>query len=452
MDANSALQYGNSASAALNQYQGVMKQQQAAMQPGVDKFNATVAQPKPEVPEQAQVPKAPQQEDFQKTSAGWLNAMAVLAAISGSRSRQHATTALSAFAAGVKGLKQGQQQAFDNAYKTWEGNTKATLDNNKMLMDKYKAVMDDRSLSEQEAQMQIKMIAAEFHDPLMLAADNWGHQMAIVDARNKAEFELGIYDKKLQMQKQIWDEKEKVKQGEKNQPSIDQSTADFAADQLLAGDKSGLSNYGRGTAATANLTLIHQTVQKRAEEKGITGDQLAKINAQFAGATSEARAIGTASGKIELAANSLDESLPLLEDAIKNVDLSQFPDMNALENYAREHSGDPKITTLNTALQTTVSDYSTLIARNGQRTDATDAAAKHLANVNMSNGQLHAFIAQVRREKEAQLRATKKTKEGSESSSGNAGAPAGGSAPEGTIIHDAQGNTKVKKDGKWVDQ
>lgn len=428
MDANSAL------GAADAKYQGLINQKSAEIKPVVDKVSSALEQPRQAVPQQEKIGAAPAIGDFRGDAAMWANAMAAFSVIAGGLSKTHGTAALKAFGAGMKGFNEGSQQAFEDAHKTWEANTKAALDNNKMKMDEYNAILNDRALTVSEAEQKIKMIAYKYQDQMMMDADRFDLQAALVQAQVKATMDLTNYDKKLKMQKDMWDEKRKETLEEKLKPSIDQDAADFAADQLLAGDKSGLSNYGRGEKASANLALIHQTVQKRAAEKGISGADLAKINAQFAGLTSEQRAIGTASGKIELAANSLDESLPLLENAMKKVDLSQFPDINAVENYARSHTGDTDIVAFNTALQTTVSDYSTLIARNGISTDSTRAAAAHLANVNMANGQLQAFIDQVRKEKVAQLRATKKTKEDAGAEPDEAAPPSG--APEIGVVED----------------
>lgn len=396
----------------------LLSKEHAEMQPAVEKLNAVIDSPKPAIPDLKQVPEAPA-NNFGKDSQEWMTAMAVLSGVTGAFSRQHATAALGAFAAGMKGFQDGNKQAADAAHKQWKDSSDAAIENNKILRDKYEEVLKDRDITEQEQLNKIHLIAAQYHDELTFNAKDIAMVAKLVESQEKAaasaEKQTAAMDMFAQKQKMEWDQwthKQEYMQNEKKSPSIDQATADFAADQLLAGDKSGLSNYGRGEKATANLSLIHETVQKRAAERGVTGDQLAHINAQFAGDISEARAVGTASGKIKLAANSLDESLPLLEDAMKRVDLGQFTDLNTLENYARSHSGDTNIVTLNTALQTTVTDYSSLIARNGQRTDATDAAAKHLANTSMANGQLQAFIDQVKKEKKAQLKAVSETKSG----------------------------------------
>jgi hypothetical protein len=139
-------------------------------------------------------------------------------------------------------------------------------------------------------------------------------------------------------------------------------------------------------------------------------DDIADIQANRSGTMQEERTTGAAAGRINMAANSLDKALPLLETAIKGVNLTDYPDLNSLENAVRKRTGDPKIVALNTAIQTVISDYSSLIARNGLSTDATRSAARELVNENMASGQLGAFIDQVRKEKDAQLLASSQAK------------------------------------------
>lgn len=141
---------------------------------------------------------------------------------------------------------------------------------------------------------------------------------------------------------------------------------------------------------------------------------LAAAESGFTGQQQEARTAGGIGGRIAFAANSLDQSLPLLKTAAANVDLSNFPNVNFLENYVRQHNGEntaaqKNLEQLMVAIQTTVSDYSSLIARNGVPTDATRAQAVDLLNKNMSKGQIQGFIDQVQKEKEAQLKAKQAT-------------------------------------------
>lgn len=161
--------------------------------------------------------------------------------------------------------------------------------------------------------------------------------------------------------------------------------------------------------ATARSGDIQKAILNRHAEKFPKSD-MAKNAVDYVGDVAEARTVGTAAGRITLAANSLENAIPLAKNAMKDIDLSRFTSINQFENYAREHSGDPKISALNTALQTVMSDYSSLIARNGQTTEGTRAAARELINKNMAKGQLDAVFDQMEKEKVAQLKAIKDTK------------------------------------------
>lgn len=165
------------------------------------------------------------------------------------------------------------------------------------------------------------------------------------------------------------------------------------------------------------------------------GFKIGDTEANYAATVKEKQTVGAAAGRIKLAANSLDQAIPLARDAMQKVDLSSFTSLNALENYARTHTGDPNITALNTAIQTVISDYSSLIARNGQQTDSTRSASRELVNSNMASGQLDAFFDQVEKEKGAQLKAIDVT-QGKNTTN----------APESKTI---DGVTYQKIDGKW---
>lgn len=430
--------YGNIASVkgAYKQAQDVLGKEDKAMQPALDREKATASQPIPAPPEPQKASPAPDLKQFQADSQGWITAISALSAFVGARGRMGGTGALKAFAAGVKGIQEGNKSAFDAATTKWKADTEAMLKNNDEEMKKYDAILKNREISESEAMNEIKMVAAEHQNSTMLAMDNYHQAAAAYDSRQKLTLQADLAYKKMDAHEKLLQEREDKKDAQiaKNLKNFD-SMKDTDIIPGLGATKADVLNKvktlhetgGSYAAAGISTRTMNNPIKDMVESvkaQMYPDENMSTQRSKFVGDQAESRAIGTAAGKISLAANSLDQSLPLLEDAIKKVDLTRFPDLNALNNYAAQHTGDPNITRLNTALQTTVTDYSTLIARNGQRTDATDAAAKHLANVNMANGQLQSFIDQVRREKTAQLKATQLTKEGKQGDSGTAPAAA----------------------------
>ena len=161
-----------------------------------------------------------------------------------------------------------------------------------------------------------------------------------------------------------------------------------------------LSTLGLGYGTNPNKTAVLNYIGDKYPDFDLAGAEL-----DYQGRQQERRTTEVAASKIKVAANSLKRSLPLLKEAASGVDLSRFPSINALENYVRTHKGDKNIEKLLVAVRTAATDYSNLIARNGQATDATRSAAIELVNQNMSTGQIDGFIEQVGLEEEAQLKA-----------------------------------------------
>lgn len=190
---------------------------------------------------------------------------------------------------------------------------------------------------------------------------------------------------------------------EKNKATLSPEAIDKFAEAVKSGIKP--SALGLGYGNNANKTSVLNKVAEKYPDFN-----MADAEVDYTGRTSEARTVGTTSGKLKLSANALDQAIPVAREAMKNIDLTQFPDLNSFENYARTHTGDPSIAALNTSLQTVMSDYSALIARNGQSTDSTRAAARELVNTNMAKGQLNAVFDIMETEKKNLLKAIQKTK------------------------------------------
>jgi hypothetical protein len=135
----------------------------------------------------------------------------------------------------------------------------------------------------------------------------------------------------------------------------------------------------------------------------------------LAGDKAEVRKEGIISGSLKTAANLLDQSIPLLREASKNIDQSNWTDLNSFENYVKTHSNDPNLVKFRTALQTTMNDYTSLGVRNGQTSDRARESTEKLVNDLMSKRAIDAFADQVELEKESVLKGIKATRGGSTS-------------------------------------
>lgn len=204
----------------------------------------------------------------------------------------------------------------------------------------------------------------------------------IENGHSEADFdENKAYLQKIGEAKNIETGKEEAK-ADKLKPSISPETADFAADVYLAGNQSALSNYGRGEKATANLSLIHDAVTRKAKEKGITGADLAKIDAQFTGMKSEQSAIGRRAGTTEVGVGEFDQLIGPTKESLAKLDLSHFKDLNSFINYASDHTDNPDLAEAVTNLQELQNAYTAVLTRGGVRTDAAQHQSEELLNKN----------------------------------------------------------------------
>lgn len=129
---------------------------------------------------------------------------------------------------------------------------------------------------------------------------------------------------------------------------------------------------------------------------------LGDIQAQFAGETSAAKTVGSTSGRIEFASESLGSMLPLVKQASASIDRTQYPTLNAIQNAVNKGTGDTKIIALNTYLNAAMADQAQLIARSGVSSDAARKTAHDAANAAFTDGQVDTYIDSINKEVSAQ--------------------------------------------------
>jgi hypothetical protein len=97
----------------------------------------------------------------------WLAAATVFGAIAGAMTRRHTMNALAAFTGTLEGLKEGNQQKFEQQSKMWEQENKQAYQNWKMANDAYQKILDDRKLDMDTKSFMIQQKAAEVRDDAM---------------------------------------------------------------------------------------------------------------------------------------------------------------------------------------------------------------------------------------------------------------------------------------------
>jgi len=449
--ASAALSLPPAVNSARSGLQNAVASEQKELAPAVAKVKEIAAQPAPAAPDlQKPSTNAPKAEDFAQDSQAWIGALSALSALVGGRGRMAGTGALKAFAGGMKGIQEGNQKAFENALKSFKEHNDAIIEDNKVELDKFKAIMDNRNLSLAEAEAEMKAVAAQFGDPIMLGAQDYTQMMKLYDIRVQQGFKLQEHtDKMLEMA-----QREKDRLDQAMTPTITPEDAKMRAEKAIASGNDQDAYVGLPSpryGGSGDRTLISETLTKLKQEKGITGQDtiIAQMRKKQLG--TEATALGKQKEAVTAASNILSSSLPSLIDVAKKYQLGSSTDLNGVYDFVMKHAGSTEATNFSTQLRAVASDYAQLIGR-GKTTVHSDEEALKILSPSIGVGGLEGFKDAVTAEEENLKAGIKKTEE---ELFGSGGAPApsgGGEAPEGTVIHDAQGNTKVKKDGKWVEQ
>jgi len=129
-----------------------------------------LSSPHPAMPQMQPLGKPPDQRDYQKHALEFASAMTLIGAFSGRLARAPAGASMQAFAAGIQGWNEGNQQRYENATKQWEQGVKATIENNRQSLEKYDLLLKDRSLSVSELSERMKLAAVERYDDQMYHA------------------------------------------------------------------------------------------------------------------------------------------------------------------------------------------------------------------------------------------------------------------------------------------
>ncbi len=432
MDANTALN-GGDANAALNgslagnmqaargRYQIDLNAEQKDMQPGIDRYRATASQPTPAVPEPKKAAPAPDAGQFQKDSQGWVSAIAALSALVGARGRARGTGALKAFSAGMEGIQKGNQQAFDNAYKTWKANTDAMMDEHKQEMDKYKAIMDNRELTEKEAFDEIKMVGYEHQNKLIMDAKDFEQTAGIYESAVKAQIGAQTYIDKLDAKAK---EQQKIQQEQMEKYSNDPGMKGLVKAYLSGVPISALVK-GWGGDAQAKA----QAIQDMAQRENPDFDWATAHN-QYMAQGSELRGIGTMAGKIELGGQLLEKSIPSMLAAAEKVGLTPSTDLNAVYETMLRHASSQDFQNFSTQLRATTSDYALFLGR-GRQTVHSDQEALRILNETMGITSLKGFqdaVSAERNNTSAAIGALLKAP--ATANTAPAATPAGGAAPD----------------------
>lgn len=440
---------GSAATDLAGQLGGALKSITSRTTDALNKEEARVAGiPVPKL-EQVPQPTAKMTQPYEM----WASTAMALATLGSLMTRQPLTAAMNAVAGVMKAYRAGDQAAADANYKTWEVANKNALAiadfQQKAYDDALKGVerregniVKEGDAASRDAIAEVTALAHAFSDNVMLSriqvdglkggidvqmsrdgllkthetnADNTAEFKQFVDAaatlQKTQEWKAAMADpingpaKIQKMSQDLADKYPNVsgKGGVGTSGMMDDATLNFMADQVLAGDKSPFTNMGRGSQGARNLVALRERVNEKAEAAGLTGTDLAKIDAQFMGTQAEARTLGNQAGRVtssSLEANKLaDQALA----ASAKVPRNKFRFVNGPNQTVQAQSNDPDLARLVVAVNGLINTYARAINPTGQPRVSDKEHAREMLSTVQDQEAFAAAVGQMKIEIQAAL-------------------------------------------------
>jgi hypothetical protein len=242
----------------------------------------------------------------------------------------------------------------------------------------------------------------------------------------------------IQVQKMIGDRQDTS--GGDTEANIEPKRLAFMVDQALKGDTTVYQNLGRGKQGAANLLALRGAVADEAQKRGMTGADLAAINADYQGQKAGLRSASQISAKVENAGAEADQLAPLAIAAGRDVARSGFLPFGRAQVMFDNQTNDPAINKFATANIGLATAYAGAMARGGKATVTDNEHARDLLSTAKSQPAYEATVAQMQQEIAAAKRAPKQVRDNLRNDISGKGAhgaaPAAGPLPSGWSVQE----------------
>jgi len=407
------------------------------------------AQPNPTPPTPPRGAGQPPQQQIDPT--GWIMAASLLGALGGAMGRRHVTNGLAAFTGALEGMKEGNQQKFENDAKTWEMQNKQTEQFFKDNMETYRAQLERKDLDARQIATAISIAARSKHDDYMSAvADEAAKQndigliAAVVDGQQGAVTQFLAERDKLKQAYQY--QQQKIKLQTREQDRKDKLTADSLISpedaQLAAGVylKTGstdlMARFGRGAQGPQNNKLIVDALV----QMGASPEQVAQAKAHQAALTSEARTTGGRVANLDLIVKNAEQAIPAALQASEALPRGKFVPLNELWQKGQESISDPVLKKFAVDNFQLAELWARAMNPQGVMREGDRAYALQMLGTATGPEAYRAAVAEIKRQLDRELSVSRETMEGIGApakkadpyagwSSGGGAAPAGSPAP-----------------------
>jgi len=185
------------------------------------------------------------------------------------------------------------------------------------------------------------------------------------------------------------------------EPTLDEETQRTMADQYLAGDKSVMTNLGRGAQGSANVVALRQMISRVGKERGMSGRDIALAQSEFMGLGAAQRALGTRTASFGMAKEEAYGMADLVTEASSKASRTQFMPINKALNAFNTNTGDTAIREFGAAINSFINAYARAVSPTGAPTVSDKDHAREMLSTADSHQQVVAVIGQLKREMEA---------------------------------------------------
>lgn len=192
---------------------------------------------------------------------------------------------------------------------------------------------------------------------------------------------------------------------------LDDETASSMAAQYLNGDRSVLTNLGRGAQGAENVIKVRREILNQAKNAGMTPADIASTMAEYQGQVAGQRSTGVRAAQISLAANEAKNMTIIALKASEAVPRTQFVPINQAIQAVQRGSSDPKLARFVAATNSLVNTYARAVSPTGVPTDAQRAHAYEMLNAAQSPEAYAAVVDIMQEEMDAAIKAPTQVQE-----------------------------------------
>ncbi len=233
---------------------------------------------------------------------------------------------------------------------------------------------------------------------------------------------------------------QKIQTTKTPEPSFTSEELNTMARQYMAGDKSVLTNLGRGAQGASDLKALRKSIVAEMKTQGVSPEAQAVKMAEFQGLAAGQRALGTRTANIEMAANEARNMMKPALELSEKVNRTNWTPVNRAIQAFETGTSDPDLAAWGAANFSLVNTYVRAIAPTGVPPESAREHALKMLNTAMGHEAYKRVVQQMDIEMKAALDAPEQVKDkfrqlygGSAAGPAHAPAPAGpATAPAAT--------------------